>query len=69
MADIKFYKSLEQNISDDKFKAEFGNGVISFIGWNRILPYIEQGVNKKSTEKIVGIKVDRDGISVKFEKK
>lgn len=68
MAVVKFYKSLSENISDDKFKAEFGNGTISFVSWNRILPYIEHAIGKNNSEKVEGIKVDQNGISVKFEK-
>ncbi len=68
MGEVKFYKSLDEKISDDKFKAEFGNGIISFVSWSRILPYIEHAIGKKITEKVGGIKVDQKGISVKFEK-
>ncbi len=68
-AEIKIYKSLIENISDEKFKSEFGRGVHSTkVSWIKLVPYIEHIVGKRVNEEIVGIKIDEQGVTVKFEK-
>jgi len=68
MADIKIYKSLTQGMSNDKFKSEYGKGVIGYVSWERLRPYIENSIAKKLDEKIVGIKIDEEGIHVNLRK-
>jgi len=67
-AEVKIYKSLIDDISDEKFKSEFGRGVRSSVSWERLLPYIEHAVGKRLHEEVVGIKIDEKGVTVKFER-
>lgn len=69
MAEQKIFKSLVPNKTNDKFKAEFGQGVISFVSWDRMLPHIGHLVDRKVDEAIEGIKITEDGIHVKIVKK
>lgn len=69
MAELKIFKSLDARKSNEKFKSEFGQGVISFVSWDRLIPYLNQSVDKKVEEQIEGIKVDEKGIHVKLVKK
>ena len=39
----------------------------SFIGWERLRPYLEDAIGKKPYENVIGIEVDSDGIKVKLE--
>jgi len=69
MVDLKLYKSLIQNVSNDKFKNEYGRGTISYVSWERLQPYIEHAVGKNPDEIVVGLKIDETGIHVRFERK
>lgn len=68
MADIKFYKSMDEDTSDDKFKTYFGSGTRVTVSWDKLLPFIEHITMKKPHEHVAGIKVDKDGVTVKYEK-
>lgn len=68
-AEVKIYKSLIENITDEKFKSEYGRGIHSTkVSWGKLVPYIEHIVGKRIHEEITGIKIDEQGITVKFEK-
>ena len=64
----KIFKSLVEGVSDDTFEKNDGSGVVSFVSWDRLKPYIEHAVGKKPDEKIVGLRIDNTGINVKFER-
>lgn len=68
MADVKFYKSMNENISNDKFKTYFGSGVRVSVSWEKLLPFIEYITAKKPNEHVAGIRVDENGVTVKYEK-
>ncbi len=65
---IKLYKSLEKSISDSKFEKEICDGTISFVSWERLKPYVEHAIGKTPREKIVGIEITQDGLTVKIER-
>jgi hypothetical protein len=68
MAENKVYKSLVKQKTNERLKSEFGQGVISFVSWERIQPHLEMCVDKKPDETIEGIKIDDAGIHVKIVK-
>jgi hypothetical protein len=66
--ETKIYKSLAKGVSDSAFEKNDGSGVVSFVSWERLKPYIEHAVCKKPDEKIIGLRIDNTGINVKFER-
>lgn len=66
--DDKIFKSLDENLTNEEFQKEYGgSGVTSFVSWERLKGYINHAVGKKIGEEVVGLIIDKNGITVKFE--
>jgi len=63
----KIYKSCTPGLSDEEFKLKGGGGSVCFVSYARLLnSSIEQAVGKKPNERIAGLVMDYDGITVHF---
>jgi hypothetical protein len=46
---------------DKEFRQD---GIMTFVGWQRLLPYLEKAIDKREVEKITGLTIRNDGIKV-----
>lgn len=64
---MKIYKSCTAGLSDKAFEIDT-HGVTSFISFERLLKVgINAGIGIRSTERIRGMVIDYDGITVYLE--
>jgi hypothetical protein len=52
-----------------EFEIENAGGVKTCLSWERLRPYIANAIALKPSERIVGYKVDDNGITVCIDKK
>jgi len=62
---MEILKSFKADVKETDLKY----GTVSFASWERLKPFLNTALSITEKEEIVGIRIDKDGITAKIEYK